>query len=81
MENKQINDVPVPETDSANSLVLLKQLSVEVQQIRKHLVLEEHQVESVPQEKAFLLLKKGLSYTRMVLSICFLIFIIIKWKQ
>ncbi|KAL8163249.1 UNVERIFIED_CONTAM: hypothetical protein K2H54_015602 [Gekko kuhli] len=81
MENKQIDGATLPETDNANSLVLLKQLSMELQQIRKHLVLEGNQVESVLEEKAFLLMEKGLCYIRLVLSICFLIYIIIKWRQ
>lgn len=81
IENKQIDGVPLTETDNANSLELLKQLSVELQQIRKHLVLEGHQDESVLQEKAILLVEKGLCYSRFVLSICFLIFIIIMWAQ
>ncbi|XP_048343367.1 5-hydroxytryptamine receptor 3A-like [Sphaerodactylus townsendi] len=53
MENKQINEGTLPETDNANSLVLLKRLSVELQQIRKHLVLEGHQDEPVLQDKTF----------------------------
>ncbi|XP_054832285.1 5-hydroxytryptamine receptor 3A-like [Eublepharis macularius] len=83
MENKPVNEVTLPETNNANGHMVLKQMSVELQQIRKHLVLERQQraLESDLQEKTYLLVDKGLRYIRLVLSICFLIFIIIKWRQ
>ncbi|KAJ6660320.1 hypothetical protein lerEdw1_017743, partial [Lerista edwardsae] len=82
--NEGAAELSLQEKDSANNLGFLKDLSMELQEIKKHLALEGHHVapEAVKQQdKSLLLLEKVLIYSRLLLSIIFLIYICIKWTQ
>ncbi|ETE73528.1 hypothetical protein L345_00635, partial [Ophiophagus hannah] len=78
MENKPTREFPLVEHDNADSLVFLKQVTLELQQIRKHLALEEGKEVSGPalQDK-YVRLEKCLCYTRLILSLGFIAFIVI----
>ncbi|XP_034963847.2 5-hydroxytryptamine receptor 3A [Zootoca vivipara] len=83
-ENQPADGFPLPAKDSEDdNLVFLKHLNMELQQIKKHLSLEEHQgdPESVAWDKTMVLMEKGLYYTRLILSVIFLAVIIIQWTR
>lgn len=83
-ENQPADGFPLPAKDSEDdSLVFLKHLNMELQQIKKHLSLEERQddPESVAWDKTMVLVEKGLYYTRLILSVIFLAVIIIQWTR
>ncbi|XP_061469358.1 5-hydroxytryptamine receptor 3A-like [Rhineura floridana] len=82
-ENKQAVELPLPGKADEDSLMFLKELNAELQQIKKHLALEECQddPESVLWNKNMLLVEKGLYYTRLTLSVIFLIFTIVQWSR
>ncbi|XP_077780308.1 5-hydroxytryptamine receptor 3A-like [Podarcis muralis] len=63
------------------SLVFLKHINAELQQIRKHLSLEECQddSESVVWDNMILLVEKGLYFTRLIFSLIFLTFVAMQW--
>ncbi|KAL7989466.1 hypothetical protein Chor_012132 [Crotalus horridus] len=82
MENKPTREFPLVENDITDSLVFLKQLSLELQQIKKHLALEESKEVSGPaiQDK-YVHLGKCLCYIRLVLSLGFIAFIVVQWRS
>ncbi|XP_026557949.1 5-hydroxytryptamine receptor 3A-like, partial [Pseudonaja textilis] len=82
MENKQTREFPLVENDNADSLVFLKQVTLELQQIKKHLALEEGKEVSGPalQDK-YVRLEKCLCYTRLILSLGFIAFIVVQWTS
>ncbi|XP_062977572.1 5-hydroxytryptamine receptor 3A-like [Elgaria multicarinata webbii] len=77
------NKLPSPEKDSADNLVFLQHLNVELQQIKKHLALEDCQdaPSSVKKDKTFLWVEKWLYFTRLLLSLAFLAYVIIQWAR
>lgn len=82
MENKPTREFPLVENDNTDSLVFLKQLSLELQQIKKHLALEEGKEVSGPaiQDK-YVHLGKCLCYIRLILSLGFIAFIVVQWTS
>uniref|UniRef100_A0ABM5FMP3 5-hydroxytryptamine receptor 3A-like n=1 Tax=Pogona vitticeps TaxID=103695 RepID=A0ABM5FMP3_9SAUR len=83
-EENQTAQLPLSENECSDSLAFLKHLNTELQQIKKHLALEECQDDapkSSREDKHFLRVEKGLYCARLILSLAFLIYIIIKWKQ
>ncbi|XP_053144502.1 5-hydroxytryptamine receptor 3A-like [Hemicordylus capensis] len=82
-KSKRPAEFPFPEKDNADSVVFLKHLNVELQEIKKHLALEGCQdaPEADAQDRSLIFMEKGLTCIRLVLSIIFLIYIIIKWTH
>ncbi|XP_063152648.1 5-hydroxytryptamine receptor 3A-like [Candoia aspera] len=82
MENKPTTALPLAENDITDSLMLLKQLNMELQQIKKHLALEEgKEIPGPAKQDKLIQLEKYLYYIRLVLSLSFIAFIIIEWKS
>lgn len=82
--NEGTAELSLQEKDSANNLGFLKDLNVELQEIKKQLAQERHHIAPnavKQQDKSFLLLERVLIYSRLLLSIIFLIFICVKWMQ
>nr|XP_034954961.1 5-hydroxytryptamine receptor 3A-like [Zootoca vivipara] len=80
--SQQAGRLSLPEKCHAEeSLVFLKHINAELQQIRKHLSLEECQddSESVVWDNTILLVEEGLYFTRLIFSIIFLTFVAVQW--
>ncbi|XP_025022310.1 5-hydroxytryptamine receptor 3A-like [Python bivittatus] len=81
MENKPTTELPLAENDNTDSLVLLKQLNMELQQMKKHLVLEESKIFGPAKQDKLLQLENYLYYSRLILSLSFIAFIAVQWTQ
>lgn len=82
MENKPTREFPLVENDNTDSLVFLKQVTLELQQIKKHLALEEgKEVSGPPIQNKFVQLGKCFCYIRLILSLGFIAFIVVQWAS
>ncbi|XP_034264587.1 5-hydroxytryptamine receptor 3A-like [Pantherophis guttatus] len=82
MGNKPTREFPLVENDNTDSLVFLKQVTLELQQIKKHLALEEgKEVSGPPIQKKCVQLGKCLFYIRFILSLGFIVFIVVQWTS